>query len=374
MIIKSMSRKSNSSQLIKYIFRYVMDEEKVRAVGKNGMAKQATFMIRHNIRSRSSIKNLIKEFEENEKYRLVNRKDSVKIFHTIISFSNKDKALITDTLLKDISKKFIQERGLNNLYAGTVHRDKEHIHLHIGISGTQLNGRSSRVSKQQFNHIKLELERYQKEKYPQLIHSIVEHGKSKQRSKEAIVEIVKHNRQTYKQSLGEILQSTYSRSKSVAEFFSQLEEQGKEVYYRNGKAQGIIHEQMKFRFSRLGYDDTMIKALDELQTTEQHKLHQLEHVRKGNVHELENRKELRVPQETTVAQMNNEEQMLNELSLLRSREAQEMELSVQQALLVRDVKHEQVIPEERSLVNREALENLQQLRGIAALELERENV
>ena len=67
------------------------------------------------------------------------------------------------------------------------------------MSGVQLNGYSSRVSKQQFKHIKIELDKYQKEKYPQLVHSLVNHDKKTHRSKTELIEQIKTSRQTEKQ-------------------------------------------------------------------------------------------------------------------------------------------------------------------------------
>ncbi len=97
MIIKSLSRKSNSSQLVKYIFRYVLDDEKKKEISKNDLVKsvQPNFIIRHNVRSRS-VKGYVKEFQENEAYRIVRRKDSVQLFHTIISFAPGDSKVIND--------------------------------------------------------------------------------------------------------------------------------------------------------------------------------------------------------------------------------------------------------------------------------------
>lgn len=194
MIIKSLSRKSGSGQLLKYIFRYMLDEEKVKARIEKVNLERSNFLIRHNIRSHT-VKGFIREFEENESFRLVHRSDSVKVFHTILSFSNKDTQHINDKLLKDIAKKFIEERGINNLYVGTKHQDRNHIHLHIAVSGTQLNCRSSRISKPQLHHLKLELDKYQQRKYPQLIHSLPDHGRSrKQKTKETILETVSRMR------------------------------------------------------------------------------------------------------------------------------------------------------------------------------------
>src|SRR5881396_3808377 len=110
MIIKTLSRKSNTGQLVNYIFKYVFREQQKNIhpeKPEQSKSDKGKFIVRHNIRSRS-VKGYMKEFKENESYRLVHRKDSVKLFHTIISFSNKDKQHINDKLLKDIAKKFIE--------------------------------------------------------------------------------------------------------------------------------------------------------------------------------------------------------------------------------------------------------------------------
>lgn len=281
MIIKSLSRKSNTGQLVNYIFKYVFKEsEKNTPRITPEKSDKNKFIIRHNIRSRS-VKGFTKEFKENESFRLVHRKDSVRLFHTIISFSNKDKEQVTDKILKDIAKKFIEERGLNNMYAGTKHENKDHIHLHLLISGTQLNGRSSRISKQKFHSIKLALQNFQLEKYPQLLHSLPEHGKkARQIEKDAIVQKVKSERQTDKQALLEYLEKAYSNSKSQEQFLSQLKKSGHEPYFRNGNFQGMRYEgKMKFRLSRLGFDKARLQALDKIKAAQDKTLSELKSLR-----------------------------------------------------------------------------------------------
>jgi hypothetical protein len=321
-IIKTLSRKSNTGQLVSYIFKYVFKEkEKNNAPVKpeNVKAGKGKFIIKHNIRSRS-VKGYMKEFKENESYRLVYRKDSVMLFHTIISFSNKDKEHIDDKFLKDIAEKFIEERGLNNLYAGTKHEDKDHVHLHIAISGTQLNGRSSRISKQKLHSIKLALDKYQREKYPQLKHSLPEHGKSKRLAKEAIVERIKTERQTDKQALLACIEKNYSSSKSLEQFLSQLKEAGHQPYFRNGALQGIRYEgQTKYRLSRLGYDKTKLQASSQVKIEQDKTLAELQNLRSGRNREIKRTIEERDVKKSAVVVLDKEEQkIMDEISEIRS--------------------------------------------------------
>lgn len=319
MIVKSLSRKSNTGQLVNYVFKYVFKEKNIKPTKpEQSKSEKNKFIIRHNIRSRS-VKGFIKEFKENEKYRLVQRKDSVKLYHNIISFSNKDKEHINDKLLKDIAQKFIEERGLNNMYAGTKHEDKDHIHLHITISGTQLNGRSSRISKQQLHHIKIVLDKYQREKYPQLKHSLPEHGKSKRLAKEAIVERVKTERQTDKQVLIECLEKAYSTSKSQEQFISRLINYGHQPYFRNGAFQGIRFDgKTKYRLSGLGFDKTRLQAFDQVKKIQEKNLNELRSIRAGRSND-QKRSIIQIPAEKNTLAANNEnEKQLQEISEIRN--------------------------------------------------------
>lgn len=279
-----MSRKSTtaSSSVLKYIFKYVLDDRKIEFENiklHHSQKSEEKFLIRHNIRSKT-IRGFIKEFDKNETYRLVRRRDSVKVFHTCISFSPLDRELISDAALKDIALKFIKEHGTNSLYIGTKHEDKEHLHLHICHSGTQLNGRSARISKNKFYSIKLELDRYQREKYPLLVHSLPNHNKSIAPKTERLVEMLKANRCSIKAELVTKLEEAYKKSQSKSEFLDHIAASGTQVYMRNGKIQGIYHEgKTKFRFAKLGFDDERMNALDvhKLENT----IEQFNNLRKG---------------------------------------------------------------------------------------------
>jgi hypothetical protein len=142
MLIKTMSRKSNGGQLLAYVCRYILDPAKNELIvpGPHHSKETVQVIIRHNIRARASVRNFIKEFEENEKFRLVHRRDTVKLFHTVIAFGTGDKQKITPAMLKDIAHRFVELRGTNNLYLGTAHYNTDSTHLHIVVSGMQLNG------------------------------------------------------------------------------------------------------------------------------------------------------------------------------------------------------------------------------------------
>jgi hypothetical protein len=265
MIIKSLSRKSNSAQLLKYLFK---DEDKVL------YEQEHPFTIRHNLRSQN-LDSWIKEFRENEGFRLHKRKDNVELYHTIISFSNKDRNLVSEKLLKDFAKQFIRLRGENSLYLGTAHVDRDHIHLHVIMSGTKYRtGESNRISRDEFRNIKLKLDSYQREKYPELIHSLPAHDKSKK------VVLLRNSRMPQKEALLSSLQKAYSKSKSLDEFISILKTDGHEPYYRAGRLTGIKYQNgLKFRLSRLGYDTEKIDQLAQLQAKEQQQLSTLRELR-----------------------------------------------------------------------------------------------
>src|SRR5215212_758384 len=133
MLIKTMSRKSNGGQLVAYVCRYILNPDKSKLLVKAPQHSKETtqIIIRHNLRARSSVRNFIKEFEENEKFRLVHRRNSVKLFHTVLAFGKGDKERVTDAMLKDIAYRFIELRGVNNLYLGTAHYNTDSTHLHI---------------------------------------------------------------------------------------------------------------------------------------------------------------------------------------------------------------------------------------------------
>lgn len=278
MIIKALSRKAGGGQLIRYILRYALDNEK-QIILKD--QPPPSFVIMHNIRSRS-IEGFIKEFKQNESHRIHKRSNQTVLNHFIISFSPDDSKHIDDKKLKAIAKKFIQLRGESNLYVGSKHLDKSHIHLHIAGSGTQINGLSSRISKKQLADLKLELDAYQKEQFPELLHSLPQHGLSMKQNDplQCVQSMGQNKRHTQRRGVLKALEDTYSKSASLDEFLSELKVLGHEPYYRAGKLTGIKYEgQRKFRLAKLGFELEKLEQLNTIKDKQSIELEALQQLR-----------------------------------------------------------------------------------------------
>lgn len=280
MIIKTLSRRSNPAQLIRYALRYT-----TREGAKQKHHEHAAILLRHNIRSRS-LEGYIREFKENESYRIYRRKDSVILFHSILSLSPKDKSRVTKEMLKDLARKFVELRGSNCLNIAVSHSERKNAHIHVLTSGVQVNGRSVRVSKEMYARILREMEMYQASKYPQLIHSQNTH--TKEWSKEELVAHIQNKRQSKKQTLQRKLETTFRTAKSLDELTQQLAKKGLEPYFRNGRFQGIRSEGIKYRLSNLGIDKTHIEALQQKEQKSTETLAELRTIRnRSKQHEME---------------------------------------------------------------------------------------
>jgi len=274
-----MSRKSNGSQLIQYVLRYSLKEK------FNQQKSDATIILRNHIRS-TKVEDIIKEFKLNESFRIYHRKDNVKLFHDCLSFAPGSKGVITKDILKAVAEKYVELRAQNTLSIIIYHAEKDHDHLHCVTAGVKLDGYSSRISKQQFHHLKIELERFQQEKFPELNASIINHRENRIQLKQQIIEAITNIRQTHKQSLITVLQKAFATAQSQKDFIHQIEQQNIQVYYRNNRLQGLLVDDCKFRFSKFGYDDEKFKQLNEREN-EQKTLTELSDLRKDKSQQLE---------------------------------------------------------------------------------------
>lgn len=268
MILKNLTRRTGTGQLVNYLFKEDKDKPKP--------------ILKHNLRSRTS-KGWTKEFDRNFESRIHRRSNNIRLHHTIISFSNKDKNQINPELLKDITKKYIELRGKENIYLASSHHDKEHIHLHIVMSSTKLiTGESNRISRQEFKDLKLALDQYQTEKYPELINSLPSHGKS-QKLQLSDPELKLQDREgklSQKQELLETVQTVYDRSKSLDNFLSELKSEGYKSYSRGGKVYGVEDESGRhYRFKTLGFDLQKLEDLDRKSQEEAMQLQELSSLR-----------------------------------------------------------------------------------------------
>lgn len=283
MVLKSLTRKSNTGQLINYLFK---------SEAKLVNDKQKAIVIRKNVRSRS-VDKYVKEFQKNETFRLHHRKDNVKAYHTILSFSNKDREHINEKMLRDIAGQYMKLRGDNNLFLGTAHFDKDHVHLHLVMSGTKyLTGESNRLSRAEFHQLKLSLDAYQAKKYPELVHSLPRHGRTKDMnlSPKERNKVSTNSRLSHKESLQKLLEHSYIKSKSLDEFLTLIRLNGHEPYYRGTEKRltGIKFEgDQKFRLSSLGYEKEKMAALDAIHIKEEQQLAELRDLRESRSSEPE---------------------------------------------------------------------------------------
>lgn len=277
MILKNLTRRNNTGQLVNYLFKQEKDNKPKP-------------ILKHNLKSRTT-KGWTKELDKNFELRMHRRIDNIRLHHTIISFSNKDKKQINPDLLKDITKKYIELRGKENQYLISTHHDKEHIHLHIVMSAHKyLTGESNRISRQEFKDLKLALDEYQKEKYPELINSLPSHGKS-QKLQLTDPELKLQDREgklSQKQELFETVQTVYSRSKSLYNFLFELKSEGYNSYNRGGKVYGVEDESGRhYRFKTLGIDLNKLEELDRQAKEEAKQLQELSSLRDSKNQEQE---------------------------------------------------------------------------------------
>jgi hypothetical protein len=295
---KHLGSERSDSELTQLFKQYAKDGD-IQKFIENHILKQQredlekripAVLIKQNIRARS-IPGYIKAFEENEKMRMHVRSNNVKAYHHVISFSDLDKGQINENMLKDIAQKYIELRGGNSLFLGAVHH-KENMHIHLIQSATQYcTGLANRVSQQQFQELKVAMQEYQMEKYPQLVNSVVDHKSQNRKTKSGELEKNKRDERTGKASLLGLLETTLTKSTSTEHFLNQLQALGHEPYYRAGRLQGIKYEgTTKFRLGRLGFD-TKLKSLDMKKEKEDKELKELQQLRGGRTSRTVARKE-----------------------------------------------------------------------------------
>ena len=235
-------------------------------------AEGRPFILTKNVHSRD-VGGIIKEFDAVNERRIHKRSDQTNAMHTIMSWSTKDAKLLTDSKLKSMAQEFMRLRGDTVLYAITKHVDKEHVHLHIAISGTQLNGQSSRISQNQFSELKLEMSKFQRSLFPELENSLPEHGKKGQKTYKF------DERTSLKNSLHGHLAEAFIKAKSTEHFKSQLMARDIATYDRSGQLTGVVANGIKFRFSRLGIDLELLQELDAKLVKEKNTLQELREMR-----------------------------------------------------------------------------------------------
>jgi hypothetical protein len=258
MIIKSMSRKHRSfSQLYHYM--------------KDGSSRSSEYdYFSHNVYARKD-QDIINEFSVNSR-KVKARKNGNYLFHEVIAIT-KSKQLTLDQekeRLFDIVRSYVDMRCKNNLVAGYLHDEKDNnVHFHLMISSNELDAfKNQRLTKFDFDKAKKELERYVIEQYPELEQDIIMNAKKyqkKSRDSNKAAEVKrKGGRLEKKEHMVKTLNSIFANSRSMDDYFKQLEQQNFEMYSR-GNTIGFINKTdgKKYRLKTLALEE-QFKQVDAL--------------------------------------------------------------------------------------------------------------
>ena len=276
MIIKSKSYKTTKSfaTVLNYIFR---ENE------RNSGFELTKFIKGKNL----FVDELSSQFRFNEQFRINKRKNSVLLYMDILSFHPRDAERLTNDKLHQIALKYLSLRAPKSIAVATVHRnEKYHTHLHLVFSGIEYKtGKSIRMSKEDFQKkVKLEMEKYQQETFPELMLSKIKHEKSlapkKELKKDSEIIMEVEGEISEKQKILKLLEEVFTTATSEKDFYQKLEAKELKLYSRNGKITGIEGNR-KFRFSRLGYTTELLQSLEQNPTQNQ-RLEWLQKIRENN--------------------------------------------------------------------------------------------
>lgn len=233
---------------------------------------------------------MAREFAATEAGRLHRRANNTKMVHELISFSGLDKEKITIEHLQTLTEAYLERRSPMMQAFAIAHFNEDHLHCHIVSSPVELfTGRSLRMSKADFAAIKQDLQQLQMEKFPELTHSIVEHGrKAKERSvnkkqeqvstKERDMTVRHPQRISDKARAREAIESCMIMADSKENFYELLEQSGFKPYQR-GNTHGITDGNRNYRYTTLINDYTeRFNALDE----KQERIEELRGIRENN--------------------------------------------------------------------------------------------
>lgn len=262
MIIKSSKHRRRK---FRYLANYILSD-------KGRSDENETFTIYHNLH-KSDLNGVVQQFEENDQYRR-KRKNGVVLFHEILSFSKENKQQLSLETLEDIAHKFIELRGKDALCLVKPHINNENVHMHFMFSANEFHSsKGLRLGNKEFRQIRMDMEQYQNDHYPELSQSIVYLNRW-QKSRLLEVDHAKVSdkeyqvkRRTGKPSQKEVvskkLQECYLDSTSRDDFFRRILEAGFELYTYRNKVNGILFKGRKFRFRTLNITDNQMALLEK---------------------------------------------------------------------------------------------------------------
>ena len=158
MILKSFSRTSRN---MGDIISYITHEPK---------AGPDPLRISHNVLSQDT-QALMQAFEDN--LHTQNSRTSITAYHTVMSWHPKDAPHVTREAVYELARHYIRLRAPRALWFGQLHTDQAHPHMHLLCSGNEIaSSKATSIRRPRFYSIRTQLEHYQKERFPALVHSL----------------------------------------------------------------------------------------------------------------------------------------------------------------------------------------------------------
>lgn len=211
---------------------------------------------------------IVREFEENSG-RLPKRRNGNALYHEILSFSAGHSVGREEArrILSDVGYEYLKLRAPGQLAYGTLHRDTDHLHLHLCVSANEL-GKSKRVrlSKREFSDIQKSIENLVRERYPELNQErVYTKGRDHERVKTASREQAYKDRTgsaSRKEGLAGLVHGLLEYAGTRQELDALLARQGFRLY-RRGKTVGLEGpDGKKHRLKTLGLDLHYSAALE----------------------------------------------------------------------------------------------------------------
>jgi Relaxase/Mobilisation nuclease domain len=219
----------------------------------------------HNLygSNRMSEDELVQAFEDNARL-LRARANGNVLYHEILSFSRGHTMRDADLFraIADIGDAYLQARAPEQLGYGVIHRDTDHIHLHLMVSANAL-GRPERVrlAKKEFADIQRQVERLTLERFPELAQNPIYTRERlfEERLKTDVHEQAMRLRThapSRKEALKARLHQMFERASSTEELAHLMQRDGISFYTR-GQSVGIIEregegQERKHRLVTLG--------------------------------------------------------------------------------------------------------------------------
>lgn len=242
---------------------------------KTKLHGEEPFTIYHN--TAPSMESAIEAFRENDSYRNKKIVKGTVLTHHVLSLHPDSKSEVTMDMLHNIGLQFISQFS-DQIAVARVHSSMENVHMHFAISHNKIrSSETGRMSKNEFDEMKINFQEWVLAKYPELEASRIPHGKAvvrdrskdkySERSEKAMIKRLGSAGRTKKSLVRSMVQTIYHTCDHHSEFQKELEANGLPIYTYRGKARGVIYQGKKWTFNRIC--DISPEQLKELEIREQ---------------------------------------------------------------------------------------------------------